>query len=169
MKPEDFISGGETTTTGGVVSTKYKETRCTHFHSISGLPYGVICKSPTGYKFALHQMNPNELTPFGKGVVFDFGKTYYIGDIKPYLRPMSSMTEEEKNELKEYLDAEEVDCNGFGYSEGGTLEDYISSIPYSLCVGVVDWLNKHHFDYRGLIEKGLAIEITENNNPYKDN
>jgi hypothetical protein len=31
----------------------------------------------------------------------------------------------------------------------------------------IDWLNAHHFDYRGLIEKGLAIAITENNNPYK--
>ena len=31
-----------------------------------------------------------------------------------------------------------------------------------------DWLNAHHFDYRGLIEKGLAIEVEENNNPYKD-
>jgi hypothetical protein len=33
---------------------------------------------------------------------------------------------------------------------------------------VFDWLNKHHFDYRGLIEKGLAIEVTEENNPYKE-
>ena len=32
----------------------------------------------------------------------------------------------------------------------------------------VDWLNNHHFDYRGLIKKGLAIEVTEENNPYKE-
>lgn len=32
----------------------------------------------------------------------------------------------------------------------------------------IDWLNAHHFDYRGLIEKGLAIEVTEKNNPYKE-
>lgn len=31
----------------------------------------------------------------------------------------------------------------------------------------VDWLNKNHFDYRDLIPKGLAIEVTEENNPYK--
>ena len=79
-------------------------------------------------------------------------------EILPYLRPMSSMTEKEKGELKEYLDAEEVDCNGFGYIEGGTLEDYVSSIPYSLCNYVIDWLNEHHFDYRGLINLGLALE-----------
>lgn len=33
---------------------------------------------------------------------------------------------------------------------------------------LIDWLNKHHFDYSGLIEKRLAIEVTEENNPYED-
>jgi hypothetical protein len=31
-----------------------------------------------------------------------------------------------------------------------------------------DWLNKKVFDYRGLIPKGLAIEVTKENNPYED-
>jgi hypothetical protein len=31
----------------------------------------------------------------------------------------------------------------------------------------IDWLNAHHFDYRGLIPKSLAIEVTKENNPYK--
>ena len=81
--------------------------------------------------------------------------------IKPYLRPMSSMTEDEKNKLKEYLGAEEVDCTGFGYIEGGTLEDYVPSIPYTLCSYVINWLNAHHFDYRHLIGKGLALPAPE--------
>ena len=80
------------------------------------------------------------------------------GLILPYLRPLSSMNEDEKEELKQYLDAKELDCNGFGYIEGGTLENYVSNIPYSICSYVIDWLNAHHFDYRGLIEKGLALE-----------
>jgi len=58
-----------------------------------------------------------------------------IYDIKPYLRPMSSMTEEEKEEYDKTFD--------WNYSIQGT--------PF-------DWLNAHHFDYRGLIEKGLALE-----------
>ena len=33
---------------------------------------------------------------------------------------------------------------------------------------VFDWLNKYHFDYRGLIPKGLAIEVTKDNNPYEN-
>ena len=60
-----------------------------------------------------------------------------IEDIKPYLRPMSSMTEEEEKEFEETLQYTQY-----------TLESY-------------DWLNSHYFDYRGLIEKGLAIEAPE--------
>lgn len=75
-----------------------------------------------------------------------------ILDYKPFLRPMSSMTEEEKKELN---DVAVINCNEF---EGcSTLFDETG----------FDWLNAHHFDYRGLIPMGLAIEITEENNPYK--
>lgn len=73
---------------------------------------------------------------------------YYkkIIDIKPYLRPMSSMTEEEKNEYCKLQD--EV-----LYSSGRLVTDNINDM--------VDWLNAHYFDYRGLIEKGLALEAPE--------
>ena len=66
-----------------------------------------------------------------------------ITDIQIYLRPMSSMTEEEK---KEYFNLCEI-CVGYDgkYSQ----------------IKVFDWLNVHHFDYRGLIEKGLALEAPE--------
>lgn len=63
--------------------------------------------------------------------------------IKPYLRPMSSMTKEEKEEYKQFFE---------------DIEGYVYSID---CVPQVDWLNSHHFDYRGLIEKGLALEAPE--------
>ena len=58
---------------------------------------------------------------------------------KPYLRPMSSMTEDEKEEYQAF----------FNYDGVEYPEEYI------------DWLNAHHFDYRGLIEKGLALEAPE--------
>lgn len=57
--------------------------------------------------------------------------------IRPYLRPMESMTEEE---MMEYDNA-----RSDWYDD---LETY-------------DWLNAHHFDYRGLIEKGLALKALE--------
>ena len=65
--------------------------------------------------------------------------------IKPYLRPMSSMTEEEYNELKELS----------SYYGLAPFEDIHNWTPNYELIG---WLNAHHFDYRGLIPKGLAIE-----------
>ena len=61
-------------------------------------------------------------------------------DFKPYLRPMSSMTEEEK---EEYI-------------------DLFEGMPFCPdLVALLDWLNEHHFDYRDLIEMGLALEAPE--------
>ena len=64
-------------------------------------------------------------------------------DIKPYLRPMSSMTEEER--------AERI----------GLLWELEGHINEDVAYKYQDWLNKHHFDYRGLIPKGLALEAPE--------
>ena len=64
-------------------------------------------------------------------------------NIKPYLRPMSSMTEEE---VIEYLSV----CD----------KDYKDSLTTPRHSGA-DWLNEHHVDYRGLIEKCLALEAPE--------
>ena len=72
-----------------------------------------------------------------------------IINFKPYLRSMSSMTEEERNEYNK------MQCV-YG----------VTSI--SKHGEMTDWLNAHHFDYRGLIEKGLAIEVTKENNPYEN-
>lgn len=61
-------------------------------------------------------------------------------DPKPYLRPMSSMTEEEEEEWWKFKEEKTI----------------VGEQTKSL-----DWLNTHHFDYRGLIEKGLALEAPE--------
>ena len=61
--------------------------------------------------------------------------------IKPYLYPLSSMTEEQKNE---YQYITERWMNDSSYSIGDS----------------IDWLNKNHFDYKGLIEIRLAIDAT---------
>ena len=74
---------------------------------------------------------------------------YYGEEIKPYLRPMSSMTEEER---KEYNDIVK-----------NTIDFYDCPKSEKICFFImpIDWLNRHHFDYRGLIEKGLALEAPE--------
>ena len=79
---------------------------------------------------------------------------YYGEEIKPYLRPMSSMTEEEFYEynyirfskIKDRINYERVDVGKFHNVGIIPIKEYI------------DWLNVHYFDYRGLIEKGLALE-----------
>lgn len=63
-----------------------------------------------------------------------------ITEIQPYLRPMSSMTEEEKNELGK------ISCEG-------NIEH-----KYGIFYRSQDYLNSIQIDYRGLIEKGLALE-----------
>lgn len=62
-----------------------------------------------------------------------------IERIKPYLYPLSSMTEEQEYEYREVI------ASTFNHYE------------------VYDWLNKNHFDYRGLIPMGLAIDATGEN------
>ena len=80
---------------------------------------------------------------------------YY--QIKPYLRPMSSMTEEEKKEISELLDAPiEIDSDGDITYLGG-----YSIIPCSDYQIYIDYLISHHFDFRGLIPMGLVIEASE--------
>ena len=88
-------------------------------------------------------------------VIYKYGKIYVIGaggypievnltDCQPYLFPLSSMTEEQKMFLKQ-----QNWC--IATSTSGTVETTVEGI---------DWLSKNHFDYRGLIEKGLAIDAT---------
>lgn len=64
-----------------------------------------------------------------------------FGEFKPYLFPLSSMTKGQKYEYQ-YI-----------------TERWMYDPAYSISDST-DWLNKNHFDYRGLIEKGLAINAT---------
>ena len=85
-----------------------------------------------------------------------------VGDaeIKPYLFPMSSMTEEQCHKFYCGFVENETDYNDFKkyYFDGCLWNKVLTSI--NDCGDVIDWFNKNHFDYRGLIEKGLAIDAT---------
>ena len=87
--------------------------------------------------------------------------------LKPYLRPMSSMTEEESKEFIKvacYDITESVNGRHYEYY----LNDCVCTVDAPTCnYEAIDWLLRNHFDFRGLIPKGLAIEVTPDNNPYK--
>jgi len=73
-------------------------------------------------------------------------------EIKPYLRPMSSMTLEELEEYRRFGDhIRDAECK-------------IHIANYEQ----IDWLNKNMFDYRNLIQRGLAIEVIKSNNTYEN-
>ena len=79
---------------------------------------------------------------------------------QPYLFPLSSMTDEQVIELNSigwYFDGYDISNSEAYYSEGA---DYVTQ---DVCYTLIDWLNKNHFDYRGLIDKGLAIDATGKN------
>ena len=103
------------------------------------LPYGVIVsikEVDSDKKPWFGELSCKDLDCFIHDVAYE--------SIKPYLRPMSSMTEEEFFNYK-HLDLLDYSNDGF------EMPNFRS----------IDWLLSHHFDFRGLIEKGLALEASE--------
>ena len=85
--------------------------------------------------------------------LYEEGTDVDISDIKPYLRPMSSMTEGEIRELSKILNYEFCTDDDFAL----VAEDGRHRIRLDLIEAYTDWLLSRHFDYRGLIEMGLAL------------
>lgn len=110
----------------------------------SRLPYGVVCKDTninvtgTLSQIGLHY----DMCTLDK----DNGdsESCYILNCKPYLFPLSSMTEEQEIEF----------INTCTFLRGST---------FGWTDRTFDWLNKNHFDYRGLIPMGLALDATNLN------
>lgn len=82
----------------------------------------------------------------------------FYGNLKPYLFPLSSMTNEQEEELYILLGNESV---GFQRYDNAFLDkDGYSEISMISILKGIDWLNANHFDYRGLIPMGLAADAT---------
>ncbi len=109
------------------------------------LPYGLLVKTPDHYSpQVVNSISDNLEVIVKKNLGYSL-----LYEAKPYLRPMSSMIEEERNE---YLSIKMQETERVALAEIYRPEA-ISEI--------IDWLNAHHFDYRGLIEKGLALEASK--------
>lgn len=128
------------------------------------IPYGVICHYNCVIRCDTMEINKANcigklegIIPFNGRIGFMVGGdkvNALFGDIKPYLRSMSSMTEEEYDQL--YIDSRVKEDS----------DDILDALANDM--DAIDWLNAHHFDYRGLIPKGLAIEVTKENNLYEN-
>lgn len=81
--------------------------------------------------------------------------------VKPYLLPLSSMTEEQYDELERTTSNDYMDHMRIT-NELREKVEFITHWPlYS--PDIIDWFNRNHFDYRGLIEMGLAEDATGKN------
>ena len=83
---------------------------------------------------------------------------------KPYLFPLSSMTKEQWKELRnliyEDFTLDEEFNEGLCYKTYGDILVWLDEKPINECYFIFDYFNKNHFDYRGLIEKSLALDAT---------
>ena len=118
------------------------------------LPYGVKLLVDNKHWIDFDGRTPSKLTFDNSYRLLYVGTN--LGYVKPYLFPLSSMTEEQQEEFDRIYadDMQVVACN---------LKNKLDGKPYETNLGHyrhIDWLNKNHFDYRGLIEKGLAIDAT---------
>ena len=125
------------------------------------LPYGVKCKvwyndktldiKSTGIDFYTNTVNLD--------IPGDDNAKVYVDNIKPYLFPLSSMTEEQKIECFKGTDIELDEYNEI-WSTFPISNSDIALTNLNNWLKVINWLNKNHFDYRGLIEKDLAFDAT---------
>lgn len=155
----------------------------------SRLPYGVFC---VGVTDELDDDGENYIPVKVKNILteihdYKFETAYVrlglissckLETVKPFLRPLSSMTEKEKEDLLitllgkndtkyfQVLPDGSIDNNDAAHQDLSNFNIHWINFDGVNTSTYIDWLNAHHFDYRGLIEKGLAIEVTKENNPY---
>lgn len=124
------------------------------------LPYGVNVATPYGRGLLTSIRINDSVEKVGVNIDPSLIRTFNADDVKPYLFPLSSMTEEQKNELgdMEWSFDNSTICNILECF--GTYRAYVD---HSCCSELVDWCIKNHFDYRGLIPMGLANDATGKN------
>ena len=116
------------------------------------LPYGVICEVEFKDNESWKQMNMILEGVFTNECYFTTESgSIYSREFKPYLRPMSKMTKKEREEYRKFSYYGAVGIRNKDFTDTVAVPSFEK----------LDYLNSHHFDYRGLIEKGLALEASE--------
>jgi len=121
------------------------------------LPYGVICTDLRHGDSKITEVDTED----GLVYCYDFDEYIKVDDCRLYLRPMSSMTEDEKDELYDWgweVNGDDI-CSGASTDANNVYQTYQKDLHDARWL--INWLNSHHFDFRGLIEKSLAIVAPE--------
>lgn len=134
------------------------------------LPYGVKIKIRSKDIRTVRTINIEEglvtffetdtISPFGLQIVSPLTLRQYV---KPFLRPLASMTEEERTEINALIKQNSPSPCGKINLQG------MDNLLYSVVVSsgfLIDWMLNKHFDIFDLIPKELAIAVTKENNPY---
>ena len=140
----------------------------------SRLPYGVrVCHMTSEFSGVLHNISVlhmyegNDDSDKYDSIVdyvadidfFGDGYPYEVEEFKPYLFPIASISSEQLKEVSEILGKDvEIFDNYLNI-----VEHTRTTFSYLELDALFDWFNKNHFDYRNLIEKGLAIDCTNLN------
>ena len=132
------------------------------------LPFRIYANLPNhhlvSHKYIIHDINIRN--GWTIGILDCAGRIQIysakVEDIKPYLRPISLMTDEEKEELKKLSNEYLEDWTNSQTSIDKWKLD--AKVSYKRAV----FYNSHHIDWNDLIPKGLGIAVTEENNPYKE-
>ena len=127
------------------------------------LPYNVLCKTEL-YSEPFHLLGilDKETILLDSPVYGEGDGEWYISGAKPYLRPLSSMTEEEfvyfmglRGRNLSHYDIQQMMKESFSHPNSIDIVNTLGRYSFN-----IDWLNKNMFDYRGLIERKLAIDCT---------
>lgn len=142
-----------------------------------GLPHNLICdfyddEEHVHHEAVLITVHKVMFKDWKREVIDISGQSTIIGDntryvyslhnVKPYLRPMSSMTNVEKLEFESITNKANSDKikNVLHWDFIGETQYF--ELNWFDVAEIVEWLNAHHFDYKKLIQKGLAYAATEN-------
>lgn len=129
------------------------------------LSYGVKCNVGEETPYTLSGIKIDDVN----GHLFDFvekknglNMQVYLSEVKPYLYPLSNLTEEQRNYISKLLIDTRVEFSPYGkINTLGCDNLFISTVKQANAL--LDFCITNHFDINGLIEMGLAIDATNTN------